>query len=212
MSKYLPLTMIMLIFAASVFAQKPERKPDRAEKIDKQIARLDKALSLSAGQKTKITEILEQSQKEMIKDRDANKDDPRAMREAVNARREITDIQIKNVLTDEQKPKFEEFQKSRAARMQVDELDEALDLTDEQEAKIEKIFQARNDKMKSMRDEMDSRPTEEEREQMRAEMKALNDEILEVLNEGQKEKYKEMIKERMDRTPGRRPGQRGPRF
>ncbi|MBN2426496.1 MAG: Spy/CpxP family protein refolding chaperone [Calditrichaceae bacterium] len=208
MYKHIPILMIMLIFAASVFAQKPER----AERIDKQIARLDKALNLSADQKSKITEILEQSQKEMIKDRDANKDDPRAMREAVNARREITDIQIKNVLTDEQKTKFEEFQKSRTARMQVDELDEALNLTDEQEAKIEKIFQARDDKMKSMRDEADSRPTEERREQMRAEMKAVNNEILKVLNEEQKEKYKEMIKERMEGMRGRGPGQRGPRF
>lgn len=185
--------------ASGIYAQRPgEQKPPR---IDKEIARMDEALDLTAEQEKKIKEIFEHSRKEMEKDREANMDNRSAMREAFKARKELTEIHIKNILTGDQKAKYEEYQKTRVSKAQTDELKETLNLTDEQAVKISAILQERNEKMQAMRDE-NIEDREARMQKMRSMMEEYNKKITGELNEEQKEKYDEMIKERKSRMRG----------
>lgn len=199
MLKQFIFTLTLLILASGAFAQRPqEQNPAR---IDKEVARMDAALDLTADQEKKIKKTLEHSREEMIKDRKANEGNRSAMREAMKARRELTESQIKNILTDAQKRKYDEYLKTRASNAQTAELKETLSLTDEQANKISQILQERNEKMKAVRDE-EIEDREARMQKMRSLMEEYNKKITAELNKEQKEKYDEMIKERKSHRRG----------
>lgn len=80
---------------------------------DQMLARLDERLHLSDDQKTKIRSILEDRRAEMEKLRSDNSLAPEDRRAKMRTIFEDHNDQIKNVLTDEQKPKFEEMMQRR---------------------------------------------------------------------------------------------------
>jgi Spy/CpxP family protein refolding chaperone len=75
---------------------------------DQRVDALDKAVTLTADQKTKIKAIYDADMKKMMDLRNSG-GDPQDMRPKMMAIRTDENNQIKALLTDEQKPKFDAF-------------------------------------------------------------------------------------------------------
>jgi protein CpxP len=83
---------------------------------DDQLKRLTKELSLTADQQSKIKPILVDTQKKMEDARDSSSGDRQAMREKMMQIRQDNDNQIKALLNDSQKDKFDKMQEQREER------------------------------------------------------------------------------------------------
>jgi Spy/CpxP family protein refolding chaperone len=86
--------------------------------MEQRLQMLKDSLTLSDTQAVQIKSILDKSQKQMQKDREANQDDRDAMRAAMTKNTEKTDAEIAKLLTPEQKKKYEEMQAQRRKQMQ----------------------------------------------------------------------------------------------
>lgn len=71
------------------------------------VAQLDRELSLTADQKTKLTDIFAKQRDEMEAMRGTNKGDREGNRDKMQSMMQSNRTQIESVLTDEQKKKFE---------------------------------------------------------------------------------------------------------
>ena len=79
------------------------------------VAAIDTAVTLTADQKTKITAILTADQKKMA-DMRASGEDMTTLMPKIQAMRADENAQIKALLTDEQKPKFDAYLASMPQR------------------------------------------------------------------------------------------------
>jgi Spy/CpxP family protein refolding chaperone len=84
---------------------------------EEQTSRLTKALSLTEEQQGKVKAILEEQHQEMGKLREDSSVAPEDRFSKMRELREKAHAQIKEVLTDEQKKKFEEMEQHRGDRM-----------------------------------------------------------------------------------------------
>jgi protein CpxP len=75
---------------------------------DQRVANLDKAVSLTDDQKTKIKAIYDADQKKMMDMRNSG-EDMQTLMPKMRAMREDENTQIKALLTDDQKPKFDAY-------------------------------------------------------------------------------------------------------
>ena len=73
---------------------------------DQRVDNLDKAVTLTADQKSKIKAMYEEDQKKMMALREAQDPD---MREKMMSMRKDENEKIKSMLTDDQKPKFDTY-------------------------------------------------------------------------------------------------------
>lgn len=100
--------------------QRQQMNPEQM--ADRQIQRLNEALTLSDAQKTKLKEIFKQNsekQRELFSGMRGNGEqgDRDKMREKMNEFRKKQDEQIKAILTKDQLPKYEKYLKEREAKM-----------------------------------------------------------------------------------------------
>jgi Spy/CpxP family protein refolding chaperone len=84
---------------------------------EEQTARLTKALNLTEEQQAKVKAILEEQHTQMSKLREDSSTAPQDRFAKMRELREKAHSQIKDVLTDDQKKKFEEMEQRRADRM-----------------------------------------------------------------------------------------------
>jgi protein CpxP len=83
---------------------------------DDQLKRLTKELDLTADQQSKIKPILVDTQKKIEDVRDNSSGDRQAMREKLMQIRQDNNTQIKALLNDSQKDKFDKIQEQREDR------------------------------------------------------------------------------------------------
>ncbi len=101
--------------------QRPQMNPEQM--IERQIQRLNEAVSLTDAQKTKVKEIFKQNgekQRELfssMRNGSGQQADREKMRAKMDEFRKKQDEQIKAVLTKEQLPKYEKYMQEREARM-----------------------------------------------------------------------------------------------
>jgi hypothetical protein len=124
--RFLSFILGVLLIAGNLFAQPPQRGgmqgppsfPDSAQ-IFKMIDELDEAISLSKEQKSKVSELYFshfEEAKELMEDKKGNRE---SHREAMDALRQEFDEQVKDLLNENQKTKFEKFIKNQ--RKQIGE-------------------------------------------------------------------------------------------
>ena len=101
------------------FAQNaPKRSAE--ERTEMFIKNLNKEVTLTADQSTKIQAIQLENTKKVDEIRAKGMDgDKKAMRQEVKAANETTDSQIKALLTDEQKTKFDAWQERKKEEMKM---------------------------------------------------------------------------------------------
>jgi Spy/CpxP family protein refolding chaperone len=75
-------------------------------------------LSLTPEQVKQIQKFVDENQETMVKARESASGDRDQMRKIMQENRDKLDKNIESVLTDEQKPKYEEIKKERLSRMQ----------------------------------------------------------------------------------------------
>lgn len=113
------LATVALIFAASMFAQAPQRGERREFKPEEMATRitdgLKKELNLDDKQYKSVYELYlkrgEQMQEQRAKREPGQQVDREAMREEMKKQQETMDANLKKILTAEQYAKYEEMQK-----------------------------------------------------------------------------------------------------
>ena len=101
--KYLIPILALGVFAASPLTQAQEKKGRGGMSVEARIEQLDKTLTLTADQKTKITAILEKGREEM---QNVPKEERKGkMADMMKAQHD----QIRAVLTPEQQKKFDDM-------------------------------------------------------------------------------------------------------
>lgn len=124
--KKIVLALAIALMGTMVMNAQPHRRADMSpeQMVEKRVERLDKALSLTAEQKTAITKIYLEEMQSMGKEKLAKKErgekpDEATMtahREQMKAKREATKAKIESLLTPEQAAKFAELQKHEGKR------------------------------------------------------------------------------------------------
>jgi Spy/CpxP family protein refolding chaperone len=92
----------------------PGGRGNPAERQQRQLDMMTKALSLTPDQVTQVKAILDDQQKQMMAAR--NSDSGADPREAMMAIRKASNDKIKALLTDDQKPKFDEMMSQQRGR------------------------------------------------------------------------------------------------
>ena len=106
--KYITSGLLILLVATQfVFAQ-------RQGNHERQIENLTAQLELSDEQIDKVKKIYEMMDEQAKKDQDLNQDNPKALKDAAKARKEMTEQLIENILTEEQKRHWSEFTSNHA--------------------------------------------------------------------------------------------------
>ncbi|MCX6137606.1 MAG: periplasmic heavy metal sensor [Ignavibacteriales bacterium] len=117
MKKIVLLLAAAMLFALPLSAQ-PQDRGTRGPRMEQRLKMLTDSLKLSDKQAEQIKIILQKSQEQMQKDREANQDDRDAMRAAMTKNTEHADKEIAKILTPDQKKKYEELQEQRRKQMQ----------------------------------------------------------------------------------------------
>ena len=112
-TRFFSLLVISLLFVSLSCAQ--QRGPRFS--VDDQVKDLKEKLNLNDAQADTIKTILEDQREQFQKLRDNFGDDRSAMREEIGKIREETDKKINEILNDEQKEKYKEYQEERRNRM-----------------------------------------------------------------------------------------------
>jgi periplasmic protein CpxP/Spy len=123
--KSIVLLALALVASAALAQQEPPKgagdQPQGQRRgmpsVDDQLKNLTDKLSLTADQQTKIKPILEDQSQQMqalMKDDSLSQDDRRAKGRSI---RESTNTKIRDVLTDDQKKKYDEWQQEMRDRM-----------------------------------------------------------------------------------------------
>ena len=86
--------------------------------VDDRVKRMTKALNLTTHQQTKVKSILEDEQKKAQDLRNDSGNDRQAMRQKMMQLRQDTGDQVRALLDDKQKGKFDKMEKQRQDRMQ----------------------------------------------------------------------------------------------
>ncbi|MCK9410007.1 MAG: hypothetical protein WCX28_06985 [Bacteriovoracaceae bacterium] len=115
-SKYLQRIVIFTFVLSTVLFAQP-RMGERGGREDVQIKRMKEKVGLSDDQTAKIKEILMKAHEEARKAFNIDDSDRKARREAMMKQMEKSDGEIIQLLTKEQKIKYEEFKKEREKEM-----------------------------------------------------------------------------------------------
>lgn len=170
MKRIISLLMVSCLLSAAAYCQSPEGRGMRGD------GQSLEQLNLSEEQKAKVAAINEDFRDKMknLKDDNTLSDDQlrEQRRELFTARRK----QILDLLTPEQRTKFEAAMPERGQRFDVEEYRTALNLTDEQYNKLKELISASREKEMSMMKGGDMTP-----EQRRAYMDAMNKNNREIL-------------------------------
>ena len=86
--------------------------------VDDRVKRMTKDLNLTTDQQTKVKSILEDEQKKAQDLRSDSANDRQAMRQKMTQLRQDTGDQVRALLDDKQKEKFDKMEKQRQDRMQ----------------------------------------------------------------------------------------------
>lgn len=174
------------------------------------LTEMKQALELSETQLNQIKEILNSSWKQVSQTLEKNhqRPTPKQMEEMERTKQE-TDKKIQDILTPEQKNKFEAFKleekKLRSKHMRdklSHDLNEKLQLSDSQKKQIESILdrlQIESDKIFSKY----SRPCKEEHDELETLGKKSADEIKKILTARQKKEFEALQKEYKNHPPMR---------
>jgi Spy/CpxP family protein refolding chaperone len=197
-----------IILIASIFLMQTIAFAQHSDPTENQINELKEKLNLTNQQVDDLRLILNNAREQEKEQWKLNKGDERAMRAAAKERNELTDHQIENILTAEQKTKYQKLREKEPKHSdpQLMELIHRLNLSDEQAAKVETIL----DNARTAREDMESssgdrREMFENMHQMREQT---DKEIEKVLTDEQKEEFKKFRAEReqeMEKMRGRRP-------
>lgn len=110
--------IIVVLFLASLLFNCSDDTTRRQRRTPEEHAQqLKKALDLTDEQTAQVTKIYTEMQEELSKLREQSGGDREAMREAMRDFREKTDARINEILTDEQKEKYQTFQQERREGM-----------------------------------------------------------------------------------------------
>jgi len=197
--------MILFLLCALLVNGYAQNRPA----VDERIEELKTKLNLSNEQAKDIILILNNDREQEKEQWTLNKGDQRAIRAAGKERKELTDRQIENILTPEQKTMYKAMRatESKYDDPQVMELVNRLNLSDEQAGKIENILlSARTEKQNTRSSTTNRRGRFEEIKKIQDNA---NKEIEEILTTEQKEAFKKYQAERdeeMRKTRGQRPG------
>jgi len=196
----------ILCFFTTFFVHAAEPDP-----IEGRVQMLEKQLDLTSEQVEQVRTILTNSIEQAQKDRALNAADPQALRTAEQARRELEDQQIENILTEAQQKKFAEIREKQQASHhsgpageQLQLLIDRLGLTDAQIEQIAPILTETHEKMQALRQNASGN-----RREMFGKMRKIRDaqdkKIEALLTGEQKKIYKEIKKERREEMARRRP-------
>ena len=86
--------------------------------VDERVKRMTKDLKLTTDQQTKVKSILEDEQKKAQDLRNDSSSDRQAMRQKMMQLRQDTNNQVRALLDDKQKEKFDKMEQERQDRMQ----------------------------------------------------------------------------------------------
>jgi periplasmic protein CpxP/Spy len=197
--------LAILLIALTGTALAGETRVDSA-RVDHRLTRLQQELKLTTDQTSRVRGILLAAEELKAIDRDRYKENHEALTEAARQRTARVDEQIKEVLTDEQKPVYESFRQrdeKEPWREMAQELEERLNLTTEQTARVNTILAAQSGQMMQMRSEGGGKrgPRGENQGRM-SDMRKLRDDtdkkIEAVLTDDQKKEFEKYRKERQD--------------
>jgi len=201
---------VLLVCIATLFVHAAESDP-----IEGRVQMLKKQLDLTSEQVEQVRSILTNSIEQAKKDRALNAKDPQAMRAAEQARRDLENQQIENILTEAQRKRFAEIrEKQQAGRRggpageQLQLLIDRLGLTDAQIVQIEPILTETRERMQALRQNASGN-----RREMFGKMRKIRDaqdkKIEALLTGEQKKIFKEIKKERQKEMARHRPRGRG---
>jgi len=118
--KRIALVLIVALMSTMAMNAQPQHGAGMAQN---RLEQLDKALGLSSDQKAQVSKILKDGMSQMRNERLSKKDgekndqaDRQSRRERIEKQRSAIDAQINNVLTPEQRKKFEQFRKEEHKR------------------------------------------------------------------------------------------------
>ena len=172
--------LVCLVIAPVVMAQPPQRPTPESLVED-----IDKAVKLTADQKTQILKI--------FKDAEANTEQGRGRGGFFGGRSMEA---VEKVLTPDQLKKWQAFTLQQNIDRRINQIDRAVTLTDEQKTKIKPIIEKEVTAQTAFFTEMRAQGENADREAMRdkmTEIRGATDKALEsILTKEQLEKYKSM--------------------
>lgn len=162
--------------------------------LNSYMEKMTTSLNLSPEQSKQIQDIIENSRKQ-VKKEDMDKEH---MAQKWKEIKVDTDQKIKQVLTEEQKKKFDDFQKSQKKsrghhmkEMMLKRLVEKLDLSDTQKQSVEKSVATFQEGVETILSQ-DKPLSKEDKEKIRELSKKRDEEIKSILTEDQKQKFKKL--------------------
>ncbi len=185
------------------------------DRVARELERLNEKLTLDEAQLSQVEQILQESQKQAMADRKANKDNREAMQEANQKRDDLKNKQIAALLNEDQKVLFEDMVAFRASldprtRGMVD----FVGLDDTQAEQVADILATSREEMEEMRYNIDG-DRRKMRDAFRKHREETDEKVMALLNDEQQKLYKEyqeQLRERRGREGrGGRGGERGRR-
>lgn len=162
--------------------------------LNSYMEKMTTSLNLSPEQSKQIQDIIENSRKQ-VKKEDMDKEH---MAQKWKEIKVDTDQKIKQVLTEEQKKKFDDFQNSQKKsrghhmkEMMLKRLVEKLDLSDTQKQSVEKSVATFQEGVETILSQ-DKPLSKEDKEKIRELSKKRDEEIKSILTEDQKQKFKKL--------------------
>lgn len=119
MKSFLLVVSIMFAMTTNQFAQPDGRKQDPEKRATAMVKNLEKELSLTEDQSSKIKTIQLETLKKVdeLREQGMAANDKKAMRQKVNEANDAADEQVKALLTADQKLKYEAWQIKRQEEM-----------------------------------------------------------------------------------------------
>ncbi|QDG51299.1 hypothetical protein FIV42_11270 [Persicimonas caeni] len=168
------------------------------KRLDEKVERMDEELDLTDTQEKKVRQILETSRTELMDIRQRHKGDRKAGRKEARQVFKRTKAELAEVLTADQKAKFEEMRQKRRGKRHgkrmkrmFHHLDQKLDLDAQQEEKVRAIMKETRQKIRQARQDNEG-DRKAFRQAMRKEMQAGANKIEKVLDADQKKTFQEM--------------------
>ena len=182
--------------------------------IDKRVEKMAEKLSLTVDQQAQLKTLFTESGQKMLAAKSED-GDRRANREAIKALREMTDAQIKTLLTPEQQETYEALKAERREsfrnharkfgqrRMErrLEHLTAELELNADQQTQLKTIFEDSRENIRQKFEAGDS-DHESRRETIRRHFEEIDTQIENILTESQLKKYQTIKADRKEKFRG----------
>ena len=203
--------LILTGILVAVFAVYGQERP----RLENRLEQLKTSLQLTDQQTKQVEQILKKTAEEAEKLREQNLKQRQEMRAAHLRLMDQTESQIANILTEEQKKRFDLYKNHRAGTKRLMRLQQRLNLDADQTYKIGQILSTSRDKILALREKEQSR--EARYKAMLSIREETDKKITSVLNEEQKAEYAK-LKQRLwaeghgaKGHKGGKPGRKGDR-